>query len=1209
MDHQHSSRNSQCPHLLSSLTGLALACICTVSAQGGDDTWTGLGDGVSFHDLANWDTFTVPSFNSRAIFDIVGAPLVTFVAGPTTKIMSVNETMVGLNLSGFTYTVTDECIVGDLGGEFATLNLANGTLKILNVPLVFTDEMRIGRLAGSTGTVNINAGGVIDNLGSILVGDGGTGILNINAGGSMTSAKVMIGDDPLTSQGTVNIDGAGANWTISSLSVGNGNVGVVNIQNQGVLTSTSLFIGDNALSSGTINVTGTGLWQNAANCFIGNGGTGTVNLSGGGTGSCTGITKIGDNLSSSSGILNIDGIGSSWTHQSNMTVGNVGQGSVNITNGGAMTSGGLVFIGDFFGATGNLMLDGAGSTWNSQGVVSVGNSGTGTLTIQNGGAATISGLTKIGDNLGGADGSISVSGIGSSLTTLSEMFVGNFGSGSIDINGGGHATTTRMKVGDEAGSTGTLTVSGAGSSLSDSVEIFVGNFGTGSMNIDSGGVVSGIQGTIGDDPGSTGSVMVSGASSSWNNSLSLRIGDLGTGSLTVNGGASASAASVFMGFGFGSSGSLTVEDLGSTFTSNGNIEVGVFGQASLLVRDGGHIQINGGYQQRPAGSMNVVLGPSSVGAISVTGNAVLGGTLNISFVAGYTPIPGTEFDIITASSFTNAFSSITAPAGFNVIIEAGRIFLLTPGTPPIVGDLDGDSVITTNDLCLWHQLPVDIDENGLINDTDRLVIRNQITVAFPDCNTNDVPDSCETATPFNSISPLTPSGSTFGSPISVSGTAAIMGMPQDTTNGVNSGAAVIFRFDPLTSTWLQEATLIPIDAAPGKIFGNAVDIEGNIAIVGAVFDGEQGSNAGAAYLFRYDGLTWNQEAKLVASDGAADDHLGISVGISGFHAIVGAEADDDMGSSSGSAYVYRFNGNTWAESAKLVALDGQPNDFFAHSVAIDGSVAVVGSVFDDDLGVNSGSAYIYRNNGLSWTQEAKINAPDGAAGDAFGISVAVSSNVVISGSEGDDDSGSASGSAHAYRYNGVAWNHESKLTAPDGTAADFFGHYVALDGSVAVIGSPLDDDHGVSSGSASVFRYNGLSWGHVTKLSDNNGIASDQFGLVVSIDKNRVVCGAAALAGIKAIPFEIDDLGGNGIPDICEVNSCPADCAPDNGDGTYGDGVVQIMDLISLINNFGPLGGFGPCDMSPDNGDGTFGDGIVDINDLIVEINSFGLCP
>jgi len=86
-------------------------------------------------------------------------------------------------------------------------------------------------------------------------------------------------------------------------------------------------------------------------------------------------------------------------------------------------------------------------------------------------------------------------------------------------------------------------------------------------------------------------------------------------------------------------------------------------------------------------------------------------------------------------------------------------------------------------------------------------------------------------------------------------------------------------------------------------------------------------------------------------------------------------------------------------------------------------------------------------------------------------------------------------------------------------------------------------------------------------------------------------------------------VGGNGIPDICEVNSCPADCAPDNGDGTFGDGVVQIMDLISLINNFGPLGGFGPCDMSPDNGDGTFGDGIVDINDLIVEINSFGLCP
>ncbi|MCA9295113.1 MAG: hypothetical protein KC983_01325, partial [Phycisphaerales bacterium] len=58
---------------------------------------------------------------------------------------------------------------------------------------------------------------------------------------------------------------------------------------------------------------------------------------------------------------------------------------------------------------------------------------------------------------------------------------------------------------------------------------------------------------------------------------------------------------------------------------------------------------------------------------------------------------------------------------------------------------------------------------------------------------------------------------------------------------------------------------------------------------------------------------------------------------------------------------------------------------------------------------------------------------------------------------------------------------------------------------------------------------------------------------------------------------------------------CPTDCAPDNGDGTFGNGIVNIDDLLSVINDFGANGG--PCDNTPDNGDGTFGNGIVNIDD------------
>ncbi|MEM7229314.1 MAG: thrombospondin type 3 repeat-containing protein [Planctomycetota bacterium] len=83
----------------------------------------------------------------------------------------------------------------------------------------------------------------------------------------------------------------------------------------------------------------------------------------------------------------------------------------------------------------------------------------------------------------------------------------------------------------------------------------------------------------------------------------------------------------------------------------------------------------------------------------------------------------------------------------------------------------------------------------------------------------------------------------------------------------------------------------------------------------------------------------------------------------------------------------------------------------------------------------------------------------------------------------------------------------------------------------------------------------------------------------------------------------------NGIGDACEVLilPCPADCAPDNGDGTFGNGLVNIDDLLAVINAFGSAGG--PCDNAPDNGDGTFGNDLINIDDLLGVINAFGACP
>ncbi len=127
--------------------------------------------------------------------------------------------------------------------------------------------------------------------------------------------------------------------------------------------------------------------------------------------------------------------------------------------------------------------------------------------------------------------------------------------------------------------------------------------------------------------------------------------------------------------------------------------------------------------------------------------------------------------------------------------------------------------------------------------------------------------------------------------------------------------------------------------------------------------------------------TLTEADKLLASDGAAYDRFGFSVSVSGDTAVVGAERDDDNGPDSGSAYVYVRSGSSWSEQAKLTASDGAAGDRFGFSVSVSGETAVVGADGDDDNGSWSGSAYVFVRSGSTWSERAKLTPSDGAAND------------------------------------------------------------------------------------------------------------------------------------------------------------------------------------------------------------------------------------
>ena len=197
----------------------------------------------------------------------------------------------------------------------------------------------------------------------------------------------------------------------------------------------------------------------------------------------------------------------------------------------------------------------------------------------------------------------------------------------------------------------------------------------------------------------------------------------------------------------------------------------------------------------------------------------------------------------------------------------------------------------------------------------------------------------------------------FGISVSLSGGSALVGAWFDDVAGAKSGSAYVFASSG--SVWSQQAKLSASDAAAGHYFGWAVSLSGDSALVGAYGDGHAGNKTGAAYVFTRTGSAWSQQAKLTAMDAASYDSFGNSVSLSGETALVGARYDDDLSFGTGSAYFFVRSGAAWSQQAKLTASDAAADDHFGSSVSLAGGNALIGAMHDDDSGVDSGSAYVF----------------------------------------------------------------------------------------------------------------------------------------------------------------------------------------------------------------------------------------------------------
>ena len=453
-----------------------------------------------------------------------------------------------------------------------------------------------------------------------------------------------------------------------------------------------------------------------------------------------------------------------------------------------------------------------------------------------------------------------------------------------------------------------------------------------------------------------------------------------------------------------------------------------------------------------------------------------------------------------------------------------------------------------------------------------------------------------------------PNGETdndFGRSVSVAGNVAVVGDPG---NFPGVGAAYVFRYDG--SMWIEDATLAAPEPDLFDAFGSSVALSPDIIVVGAPTEDAPELESGAAYIFRYDPITsgWAFETTLTASDGASGDHFGLSVSIDKEIVLVGARDDQNDGLlQSGSAYVFRFDGSTWVEEAKLTASEPAAGELFGNAVSNRGNVALVGAPSRE-------SAFVFRYNGLGWLQDAELTAFDAAPDDRFGFAVTTNGSISIVGAPHDDRQ---TGAAYVFRYDSAAWIFETKLVAAEPIGSfPLLGRSLSIspDAEVVLIGAPNDSALGAQSGAAHLFRNDIAGWQEVVKLTASNGGASDKFGTSVSLGDAMGLVGATgggggagtgyvfgALSGTdcndNSVTDECDivggtsqDLDGNGIPDECE-------CLTD----VNSDGVVNILDLIELLLCFGQPA-TPPCD-APD----TNQDGVVNVLDLIELLLDFGM--
>jgi fibronectin-binding autotransporter adhesin len=558
-----------------------------------------------------------------------------------------------------------KCSGGSLSKLAAAMLLA-GTAGLTVFPSAVQAASIWNVSSGEWTTAGNWTGGLPTASTQAIISNGGTATLGVSSAKTGASSQVIVGNTAATT-------------------------GTLVLQNASTLTTSSsgAILGNVANSTGTVTVTGGSTWADSGALNVGNAGTGTLTILNSST-----VTSGGDITiaaqTGSTGTVTVDGTGSSLTSTGSMFAGQSGVGRLVVSNGATLTDNGTLEVGRFSGSNGSSVLATNGAQLKI-GAIWVGNVGSGSFTAESGSQVT-TGQMVVGAGVAG--GIATITGTDTTVNvTNGTLFVGlNSGVGALTIADGADVSAARVSIGftekkfRKLGYTpnGTVIVTGAGSTLNASDWLIVGYSGKGSLLItDSGTTSVTVDSWIGYDAGSTGTVTVSGGTFNMNSSDTY-VGDDGSGSLAVTSAGSMNGASLIVGNSSTGTGVVIVDGSGSTITATSGLWVGNAGTGTLTVEDSGTLTSGNAVLGNTSTGVGTVLLTGSGSSWTSSGSIVVGeagtGTLTVADSATLTSVGGIIGDgstgvgtvLLDGGTWTNSSSLVIAASGAGTLtIENG----------------------------------------------------------------------------------------------------------------------------------------------------------------------------------------------------------------------------------------------------------------------------------------------------------------------------------------------------------------------------------------------------------------------------------------------------------------------------------------------------------------------------------------------------------